>query len=37
MRPATSRAASVSFGTFNSAHLYLLTGLIRDFHARIPR
>lgn len=27
----------VSFGTFNSAHLYLLTGLIRDFHARHPK
>ena len=27
----------VSFGTFNSAHLYLLTGLIRDFHARYPK
>lgn len=28
---------TVSFGTFNSAHLYLLTDLIRDFHARHPR
>ncbi len=27
----------VSFGTFNSAHLYLLTELIRDFHAAHPR
>ncbi len=27
----------VSFGTFNSAHLYLLTELIRDFHAQHPR
>ena len=28
---------SVSFGTFNSAHLYLLTELIRDFHAQHPK
>jgi DNA-binding transcriptional LysR family regulator len=28
---------TVSFGTFNSAHLYLLTGLMRDFHAQHPR
>jgi DNA-binding transcriptional LysR family regulator len=28
---------TVSFGTFNSAHLYLLTDLIRDFHALYPR
>jgi DNA-binding transcriptional LysR family regulator len=28
---------TVSFGTFNSAHLYLLTDLIRDFHALHPR
>lgn len=28
---------SVSFGTFNSAHLYLLTELIRDFHAAHPK
>jgi DNA-binding transcriptional LysR family regulator len=27
---------TVSFGTFNSAHLYLLTDLIRDFHALHP-
>jgi DNA-binding transcriptional LysR family regulator len=27
---------TVSFGTFNSAHLYLLTELIRDFHALHP-
>lgn len=27
---------TVSFGTFNSAHLYLLTDLIRDFHAMHP-
>jgi DNA-binding transcriptional LysR family regulator len=27
----------VSFGTFSSAHLYLLTELIRDFHARHPK
>lgn len=27
---------TVSFGTFNSAHLYLLTDLIRDFHAQYP-
>lgn len=27
---------TVSFGTFSSAHLYLLTDLIRDFHARHP-
>lgn len=28
---------SVSVGTFNSAHLYLLTELIRDFHAQHPK
>lgn len=27
---------TVSFGTFNSAHLYLLTDLIREFHERYP-
>jgi DNA-binding transcriptional LysR family regulator len=27
---------TVSFGTFNSAHLYLLTDLIRDFHTLHP-
>ncbi|MGK9147774.1 LysR family transcriptional regulator [Plantibacter flavus] len=27
---------TVSFGTFNSAHLYLLTELIREFHAEHP-
>ncbi len=27
----------VSVGTFNSAHLYLLTELIRDFHAQHPQ
>ncbi|MBN9176640.1 MAG: LysR family transcriptional regulator [Microbacterium sp.] len=27
---------TVLFGTFNSAHLYLLTDLIREFHARYP-
>ncbi|MGO2751107.1 MAG: LysR family transcriptional regulator [Pseudoclavibacter sp.] len=27
---------TVSFGTFNSAHLYLLTDLIREFHAAHP-
>lgn len=27
---------TVSFGTFNSAHLYLLTDLIREFHALHP-
>lgn len=27
---------TVSFGTFNSAHLYLLTDLIRDFHELHP-
>ena len=27
---------TVSFGAFNSAHLYLLTDLIRDFHALHP-
>lgn len=28
---------TVSFGTFNSAHLYLLTDLIREFHSRYPK
>jgi DNA-binding transcriptional LysR family regulator len=28
---------TVSFGTFNSAHLYLLTELIRDFQAQHPK
>jgi len=27
---------TVSFGTFNSAHLYLLTDLIREFHEQHP-
>lgn len=27
---------TVSFGTFNSAHLYLLTDLIREFHTLYP-
>lgn len=27
---------TVAFGTFNSAHLYLLTDLIREFHAAHP-
>ncbi|ODU77617.1 MAG: LysR family transcriptional regulator [Microbacterium sp. SCN 71-21] len=27
---------TVSFGTFNSAHLYLLTDLIREFRTRFP-
>ncbi|GAA1244694.1 DNA-binding transcriptional LysR family regulator [Microbacterium phyllosphaerae] len=27
---------TVSFGTFNSAHLYLLTELIREFHRQYP-
>ncbi|MFP3459623.1 LysR family transcriptional regulator [Arthrobacter globiformis] len=30
------QGGTVSFGTFNSAHLYLLTGLIRDFHRKYP-
>ncbi|WP_336715572.1 LysR family transcriptional regulator [Arthrobacter sp. USHLN218] len=32
----TLQGGTVSFGTFNSAHLYLLTGLIRDFHEQYP-
>lgn len=32
----TLQGGMVSFGTFNSAHLYLLTGLIRDFHRQYP-
>jgi DNA-binding transcriptional LysR family regulator len=32
----TLQGGTVSFGTFNSAHLYLLTGLIRDFHQQYP-
>lgn len=28
---------TVSFGTFNSAHLYLLTDLIREFHELYPK
>lgn len=32
----TLQGGTVSFGTFNSAHLYLLTGLIREFHAKYP-
>lgn len=28
---------TVSFGTFSSAHLYLLTPLIREFHGRFPK
>ncbi|WP_159706613.1 LysR family transcriptional regulator [Arthrobacter sp. 18067] len=33
----TLQGGTVSFGTFNSAHLYLLTGLIRDFHWQYPK
>jgi DNA-binding transcriptional LysR family regulator len=33
----TLSGGSVSFGTFNSAHLYLLTGLIREFHTQYPK
>lgn len=32
----TLRGGSVSFGTFSSAHLYLLNPLITDFHRRFP-
>lgn len=33
----TLAGGTVSFGTFNSAHLYLLTPLIRDFHQQFPQ
>lgn len=35
-RVRTVDEGTVSFGTFNSAHLYLLTELIREFHAEHP-
>lgn len=35
-RVRTLEEGTVSFGTFNSAHLYLLTDLIREFHALHP-
>ncbi|TPW74231.1 LysR family transcriptional regulator [Schumannella soli] len=35
-RVQTLEEGTVSFGTFNSAHLYLLTDLIREFHALHP-
>ncbi|MCU4748895.1 MULTISPECIES: LysR family transcriptional regulator [unclassified Streptomyces] len=33
----TLSGGTVSFGAFNSAHLYLLTPLIRDFHEQYPQ
>ena len=33
---ATSRGGTATFGTFGSAHYYLLVGLIQDFRARHP-
>nr|WP_277343639.1 LysR family transcriptional regulator [Microbacterium excoecariae] len=35
-RVRTLEEGTVSFGTFNSAHLYLLTDLIREFHSLHP-
>ncbi|TAM68499.1 MAG: LysR family transcriptional regulator [Microbacteriaceae bacterium] len=35
-RLRTLEEGTVSFGTFSSAHLYLLTDLIRDFHNLYP-
>ncbi len=35
-RVRTLEEGTVSFGTFNSAHLYLLTELIREFHTLHP-
>jgi DNA-binding transcriptional LysR family regulator len=35
-RVGSLEEGTVLFGTFNSAHLYLLTDLIREFHSRHP-
>src|SRR5690606_31489394 len=32
----TLTGGTVSFGTFSSAHLYLLPGLVTEFHRRYP-